>query len=78
MKTPEGLEYEPEFTELDPHKIYVALVPLKALPHLEMALFPPNVVAGFAKETIEFEQLKTLCEKLGYHLVEKTDPRYES
>lgn len=77
MTTPDGLEYEPEFVELDPRKVYVALVPLRALPYFTMANFPPCVVAGFPKETIEFEQLKTLCEKLGYHLVEKGDPRYE-
>lgn len=76
MTTPDGLEYEPEFVELDPRKVYVVLVPLRALPHLQMVKFPKNVVAGFAKETIEFTQLEQLVDKLGYHLVEKDDPRY--
>jgi hypothetical protein len=75
--TPDGLEYEPEFLELDPHKVYVALVPLRALPYLQMVDYPKNVVAGFAKETIEFVQLEALVDRLGYRIVEKDDPRYK-
>lgn len=77
MTTPDGLEYEPEFVELDPRKVYVVLVPLKALPHLMDVQFPKNVVAGFAKETIEFDQLESLVDRLGYKLVDKKDPRYQ-
>lgn len=77
MTTPEGLEYEPEVVELDPRKVYVALVPLEALPHFSMVNFPANVVAGFPKELIEFEELTKLCDRLGYNLVEKADPRFD-
>lgn len=77
MTIPDGTEYEPEFVELDPRKVYVVLVPLRALPYLQMAQYPLNVVAGFAKETIEFAQLEALCDQLGFKLVEKNDPRYK-
>lgn len=77
MITPDGLEYEPELVELDPKKIYVALVPLRALPHFQASVFPKNVVAGFPKELIEFEQLNEICDRLGYRLVDKKDPRYQ-
>lgn len=68
---------EIELQELDPQKIYVVLVPQKDMGKLAMATFPKNVVAGFPKEMVEFQQLDDLVNRLGYKLVRKDDPRYE-
>lgn len=69
---------EVDLQELDPRKTYVALVKSADLPTVfRDAQFPKNVVAAFDRELIEFEALSRLVDRLGYKLVEKSDPRFE-